>query len=85
MYMNTPLGLDGCSTEGLADACKCPGTTIQMDTKEEGLAEELNEVLCSLWMPQQTDLLLHTNRTRTFVTFAIDASTDGLLVAHGHC
>ena len=28
------------STEGLVAACEHPGTTIQMDTKAEGLAEE---------------------------------------------
>ena len=40
LHVNTPLGSDGCSTEGLLDACEHPGNTIQMDNKAEGLAEE---------------------------------------------
>ena len=40
MHLNTPLGSDACSTEGLVDACEHPGTTIQMDTEAEELAEE---------------------------------------------
>ena len=40
MHLNTPLGLDGCSTEGLVDACKHPENTIEMNTKAEELAGE---------------------------------------------
>ena len=70
------------SMEGLGAACEHPGTTIQMDTEAEGLAEEpewcvmlamgastvglvvahgqyQDFIICSLWMPQQMDLLLH--------------------------
>ena len=43
--------------------------------------------LCLLWMPEQMDLL-HMDIVKTvkvYVMFAMDASTDGLVVAHGHC
>ena len=40
MHVNTPLGSDGCSTEGLVDACKHPENMIERDTKAGGLAEE---------------------------------------------
>ena len=97
--------------------------------KQMDLLTNLNDVLCLLWMPHQTELLLHMGTIRIlcfvhygclnrltccctwtmlgfyvhhgclnrctccciqtlirfYVLFAIDASTDGLVVAHGHC
>ena len=35
-------------------------------------------------MPQQMDLLFHTDTIRTLCLFAMDASTDGLVVTHRH-
>ena len=64
------------STEGLVAAHEHPGTTFQMDAKARDLLRNLNDVLCSIWMFQQTDLL-HTDRTRilcyVYVMFAMDA------------
>ena len=44
-------------------------------------------MLCSLWMPQQMDLLHMdiVNIVKVYVMFAMDASADGCVVAHGYC
>ena len=88
---------DGCFYIG---TCSCTWThlLVQMNTlrppfrwipRQRDSLRTLNVVLCLLWMPQQMDMLLHTDRTRilcyAYVTFAMDASTNGLVVAHGHC
>ena len=38
-----------------------------------------------LWMPQQMDLLLHMDIVEILWLFTMDVSTDGIVVAHGHC
>ena len=114
LHMNTPLSLDGSFCRGTCSCMWTPGTTIQMDTKAEGLAEDsqwcvmfamdaLTDelvvahgqsqdimlcLLCSLWMPHQIDLLLHMDIVKivkVYVMFAMDTSTDGLVVAYWHC
>ena len=70
--------------DGLVAACRHPETTIEKDT-ETDLLRNLNDVFCSLQLPQQMSLLLHTDIVRFYDLFTMDASTDGLVVAHGHC
>ena len=76
------------STEGLVDACEHHGTTIQMDTKAEDFLRNLNDVLCLLWMLQQTELSWHVDIVKVVkvcVMFTMGASSDGLVVAYRHC
>ena len=102
------------STEGLVAACEHPGTTIPMDTKAEGLAEEHEQfvmfamdastdwcvvahrqnqdfMLCLCYVCYgclNTDLFLNMDIVKivkVYVMFTMDASGDGLVVAHIHC
>ena len=79
------LVLDGCFYRWTFSCMWTPWTTIQMNTEAERLAEEPEWCFCLLWMPQQIDLLLHMDTIRTSWLFAMDASTDGLVVAHRYC
>ena len=61
------------------------GPPFRYIPRQRDLLRNMNDVLCSLLMPQQMDLLLHTDRTRIFIMFTMDASADGPVVAHRHC
>ena len=61
------------------------GPPFRWIPRQRDLLRNLNDVLCLLWMLQQMDLLLHTDIVKVvkvYVMFAMDASTDGLVVAH---
>ena len=56
MHMNTPLGSDGCSTEGPVDACEHLETPFRWIPRQRDLLRNLNDALGLLWMLPQRDL-----------------------------
>ena len=61
----TELGVHiNASTEGLVAASEHLGPPFKWILKQRDLLKNPNNVLCSLWMSQQMDLLLHTDSTR---------------------
>ena len=51
MHMNTALGSDGCSTEGLVDAGEHLETPFRWVPRQRNLQRNLNDVLGPLLIP----------------------------------